>query len=272
MSVVIRESHATNDQPLWLGAGGGTITGNLFVDGSVRAEGNVSTKVVIILDNSDTPVGGVYKRSVADGDGANGILLQGEEIQFGRLGTGTFNSKLVTSAGGSNLDVLAVGGAITATGNITATGLLNGIGPVPIASVPTGSTQSITLSTGTATRSGVWPVVTPIVPVANAEYDVQASGFFTLTAGTAPVAGDFCSVNVSTGPGFNSSVNQGIDLVNNFTPMTALNDTVPFNIRARITAPASPAGAITVTGYFSGNAATGTISGSLTLFDVVRVA
>lgn len=272
MSIVIRESHANNSQPLWLGAGGGTVTGNLIVDGNIRAEGNVSTKVVVIIDNSDTPVGGVYKRSIADGDGANGILLQGEEIQFGRLGTGVFNTKIVTSAGGSNLDLLAVGGAITATGNITATGLLNGIGPVPIASIPSGASQTVTLSSGSASRTLVFPVTTSIAPVANAEYDVQATGFFTLATTPAPVSGDYLTITVSAGTGINSNVAVIINPADFFPKLVNVNDTISFSVRARITAPAVPAGALTVTARFNGNAATGNISATCSLFDVVRVA
>lgn len=272
MSVVIRESHATNDQPLWLGVNGGTIQGNLFVDGSIRAEGNVSTKVVIILDNNDNPVGGVYKRAVADGDGADGILLQGNEIQFGRLGTGLYNTKVTTSAGGSNLDVLSVGGNITATGSIIATGVIGGIGPVPFPAIANGAPQGITLSSGTPTRTQSFGLSSPYPIVANAEYDVQLTGFLTLLTGPAPVTGDAINVFVTVGSGVNGTVSQVFYPFDQAPKILQnINDTAPFNIRARICAPASPSANITATVTFSGNAATGNIGGTCTLLDVVRV-
>jgi hypothetical protein len=121
MSIVIRESHANNSQPLWVSVNNPDVDGTLTVSGGIRAPG-----IDFILPD-DTLVGArVASSGFVDGK----LYLQATEVLVGQVGQGTTNTKFTTSAPGANADVLAVGGTVNVIGNINATGTIIATGNV----------------------------------------------------------------------------------------------------------------------------------------------
>jgi len=263
MSLLISRDYANASKPLWLPSGGGTIDGNvtitgqLDVAGAMGSETSVYAPTFIALDLSGNIVGEISHQAVSEGDAGDGLVLSGDRITFGKVGTNQGNTTLVTSAYGSGLDSLT-------------TNFLYAVGPVPSAPVPAGANPTVTLATGTPSRTASFGLTTPYPLLANAEYDVQATGFVSWSAGTAPSAGDLVSVAITVGSGVASS--QAVTFYPGDAPFTwSLNVGVPFSLRARLTATGTPPANLTCSVTFSGASGTGTISGTLNLMDVVRV-
>lgn len=110
MASLIRQSHATNDTPLWLGTNGGTIGGSLTVNG------NITTTPPGL---SSVTSGALYVRKVNNGialdmgyDGSgNGVIVcsAGSSIKFGQVGSAG-NTTFTPSAFGANQDNFSIGG------------------------------------------------------------------------------------------------------------------------------------------------------------------
>lgn len=107
MSALNRQSHATNTQPLWLSAGNAIATGSI-----------AAPEFDLVLKNG-TPVGA---RITGDGTADGYMYLQGTQIKMGQLNQGATNTTLTTSAPGSNLDSLVVGGSVSVNKLNIATG------------------------------------------------------------------------------------------------------------------------------------------------------
>lgn len=109
MSSLIRQSHKTNDQPLWLATSGGVIDGSIICEGSLIADSDILLRTGIPKTTTSrlasNPAGTLY--------------LQGANINFSQIGS-IGNTNITTSATGANLDVLGVGGTINATGAVNA--------------------------------------------------------------------------------------------------------------------------------------------------------
>jgi len=242
MSVVIRESHATNSQPLFLSVNGGSSTGEIFAPG-----------FDLTLTNG-TPIG---SRMTADGLGVNGTMyLQGAEVKFTQMGVGNANTTLQISAAGTNNDILTVGGSIF------------GIGPVPSSTTLDASTKSVAISS-----PANFTVSSPLFPLVNgAEYDVQCSGFWSITS-AAPQPKDFAEILLAVGsgtsPGYYNFSCSDYQFPNfSEDPWTA-NSTRPFKLRARMLSNGIPA--MTLEAGLYGTGTYGSISATITTLDIVRV-
>jgi hypothetical protein len=125
MSALIRQSHATNDDPLWLSANGDTITGDLTVDGEITTGRLVTTRQLGIGSHAFYDANGATQAGLLiTGPGtavppANDLMIgvaNGQKIRFNQVGNDGFNTSLVPTAPGANLDSFVCGGQISATG------------------------------------------------------------------------------------------------------------------------------------------------------------
>lgn len=117
--------YANPDKPCWLGTAGGTIDGNLIVDGTIQATGTISTPGQVIAGPgmviTESTVGG-YQMVTAAGSVLRAkiqhvpaptnatIISSNDPVVFTQVGSNTGNSSLQTSALGANTDLLTVGG------------------------------------------------------------------------------------------------------------------------------------------------------------------
>jgi len=105
MSIVIRESHANNSQPLWLSAAGGEIP-PITVEGTITADEDI---IFQASDNAAVTNGRIVASDVATGR----LYVQADtDIAFTKIGVGLTNTVLTLGTGGNNDDVLTVGGTI----------------------------------------------------------------------------------------------------------------------------------------------------------------
>jgi hypothetical protein len=259
MSLLISRDYANKGTPLWLGTAGGTIDGNLIVDGGIQSLTNVSAPVFIVEDASGNDTGLI--RQAGTGAGA-GLLFQGDVFKFGKVGTGNVNTSLTTSVFGANTDLLAVGGTITAN-----------IGPVP--------TQIIT-STKTVASMAVSPaapsqfgVDTTLASISGAEYDVQVTGTVFCASGTVDPA-DYIVYNFTAGGSgtlsaivFPGAASLGGNGVTGLAPLVAAGAAATVTLRARVVSSASGTNlSANVRAFLTGTAVYGA---TLTVLDVQRV-
>lgn len=122
MSLLINESYANPAKPLWVGAGGGTITGNLVVNGGINATGTIGANGDMItsspdffrsLDGVSGQPAGTFGSTGNPTTGPAYALLGGfTGIRFTRSGATTGNTELLVTTAGSNNDNLSVGGKV----------------------------------------------------------------------------------------------------------------------------------------------------------------
>ena len=143
MSSLIRQSHATNDQPLWLATSGGIIDGNITTNGFVRAEGSFITDNDVLLRNGSPPA--VVGRIASNPAGT--LYVQGTYINFSQIGA-IGNTNLTTSATGANLDVLDVGGT-TITDNLVINSFIDATGAASPVAAGVAQTGKATIKNGT---------------------------------------------------------------------------------------------------------------------------
>lgn len=268
MSLLGKQVYANPDTPLWLGTTGGTISGNLIVDGYIIADGgitsavNVSAPAFLVEDASGNDVG--FMRQAGTGAGA-GLLFQGDVFKFGKVGTGNVNTTLTTSAFGANTDLLAVGGTITAN-----------IGPVPTQIIT--STKTVNPVAVSPTAPSQFGVDTTITGISNAEYDVQATGTVFVVSG-ATDASDTVVYTFTSGAGQGSMtatvVPESLILggfgVGGTGPLTAGGAAANVFMRGRVTPNASGTTLGANVRVFSPNASTAVYGATLTVLDVQRV-
>jgi len=121
MSLLGTPVFANPTTPLWLGSGGGTISGNVTIDGFVTAGRVASSRALepafgnfVMLDASGATVGGLNQIGTP---GATDTIVQttsGRKLFFGLVGGAGANTSLTPSAVGANLDLLSVGGTLDA--------------------------------------------------------------------------------------------------------------------------------------------------------------
>jgi len=149
MAALIRQSHATNDSPLWLSANGGTVNGPLNVKGTISTSPDGQFGVIsggfFVKDTGGATDLGIGYDSTVNG---NGFIFcrPGKSIILAQTGSITGNSAFTPSADGADLDSLTIGGTVSGnvveteslllnasdpTGPIVGTAtLVNGVGPV----------------------------------------------------------------------------------------------------------------------------------------------
>lgn len=265
MSLLISRDYANSGTPLWLPTSGGTISGNLVVDGSITADGgiqsltNVSAPAFVVEDASGNDTG--FIRPAGTGAGA-GLLFQGDIFKFGKTGTGNVNTTLTPSVFGANTDALAVGGSITCA-----------IGPIPTQIITSTKTVNpVAVSPAAPSQFGTDATVTSI---SGAEYDVQVTGTVFCVSGT-PDAADYIVYNFTAGGSgtLSAIVFPGVALlgangVTGLGPLTAGGAAATVTLRARVVSSASgTALSANARVFLTGTAVYGA---TLTVLDVQRV-
>ena len=259
MSLLVSRDYANPNTPLWVSSQGGEITGNLIVDGSIRSLTNISAPAFLTLDPSGNPTGLVYNTTAP-----NGLLLQGDIVKFGKVGTGNVNTTFTPSVYGANTDNLTLGGTLNCL-----------IGPVPTQAITSSKVVNPVATGGAPSQYGVDTTVTGI---ANAEYDIQAIATVYVVSG-APATDDFVNVNVTIGGGqgnmsaivFPGQTNLGGFGVSGLGPLTAGVGAATCYMRARLTPNAS--GTILGANVKAtlGGGSTAVYGSTLTVLDVQRV-
>jgi len=158
MSIVIRESHANNSQPLWLSAAGGTVDGDLIVTGNIESDktvassgGNTDTFAIMKWDNGQqVAVFGSLNEATPPGPYLP-IWFQQFSIpnaETPMVITATQDVGIGTTTPSSKLEVV---GAVTAEKLILPT-----TGPAPtagVASIPSGSDNVVVNTTAVTADS-----------------------------------------------------------------------------------------------------------------------
>ncbi len=264
MSLLIARDYANKGTPIWLPASGGTMTGNLTVNGTITATSDIISETEV-----DAP-----SLRVIDGSGAtlmalaqiagNSVIQSTAPIKFTQLGTGSGNTTLTQSVAGANTDLLAVGGTITAL-----------IGPVPTQIITSTKTVNpIAVSPAAPSQFGV---DTSITSISGAEYDVQVTGTVFCVSGT-PDPADYIVVEFTAGgsgtvdaivfPGA-AAAGLGGNGVTGLGPLVAAGAAATVTLRARVVSSASG----TTLGANARVFLTGTAvyGATLTVLDVQRV-
>jgi hypothetical protein len=265
MSLLINRDYANSGTPLWMPATGGTITGNLVVDGTLVVDGgiqtltNVSAPSYLVLDPSGATTGAITRSDVGAGAGLN---FQGSAFKFGRVGTGNANTILTTSVAGANTDLLSVGGTMNCL-----------IGPTPAQIITsTKSVASIAVSPASPSQFGV---DTTITSISGAEYDVQMTGIVSCASGTVDAA-DYIVFNFTAGGSgnldaivFPGQAFLGGNGVTGLGPLVAAGAGATITLRARVVSGASGTTlSANVRAFLTGTAV---YSAQLTVLDVQRV-
>lgn len=137
--------------PIWLGVGGGTISGSLQVDGNVQAGRFGASKVLggpnfgnfALVDASGNTIGGLNQLGTPGASDVNITTQPGQKVVFGTVGNNTGgNTSLTVSAQGANLDLLTVGGTVDALAL-----KLQNTGGAPVVGTATLSGGTFTVST-----------------------------------------------------------------------------------------------------------------------------
>ena len=195
MSLLLNESFANNQTPLFLTTqGGGSVTGNLNLSGNLTVGGLTTLKGIVETED----VVNMYAGTAAPTPSLQLIPTVGPagmEIRTdGVIGFGVLNlatppqTTLDTSAtpGG---DVLTVGGAIIGT-------TLAGIGPAPVSLI--NSTKTINPVPAIPTPAQGFPVDVNVPTAPGQEYDIMTRGLITLVSGT-PSPQDYIVVTLDSG-------------------------------------------------------------------------
>ena len=291
MSALIRESHANNLTPLFLSAGGGTISGNVTISGDLQVAGtgqfgnNVSvTGDIGATGNLDVSgngaiygtlgVGGTFATEgdvniYTAGGGTPALQFVGvvgppDSIELrtdGGIGFGTLNlttppQTVFIPSNTPNADSLTVGGAVIAQ-------TLQGIGPSPVSLI--NSTKTVVPVPASPSPATAFTVDTSVPTIVGGEYDVMTRGIITLGSG-APNVGDVINVTLDAG----TSAATGAVWTYQFRP-SATNANGYWEIRDRIVADAVvPSIGVTVQAVLTGGS-TAVYNASQIQFDVTRV-
>ena len=262
MSLLGNPVYANKTTPLWLGVEGGTISGNLIVDGGIQSLTNVSAPAFLTIDPSLNVTGSMIPAATGAGGGIN---FQGNLFEFGKTGTGNVNTTLTPSVFGANTDALVVGGSITCA-----------IGPIPT-QVITSTKTVATLAVSPAAPSQFGTDVT-VASVSGAEYDVQVTGTVSCATGT-PDAADYIVYNFTAGGSgslsaiiYPAATNAGLggNGVTGIGPLTAGGAAATVTLRARVVSSASGT-ALSANARVFQSTGTATYGATLSVLDVQRV-
>jgi hypothetical protein len=261
MSLLGTAVYANPATPLWLGVDGGTISGNLIVEGEIESLTSVAAPILQTIDPSGNVTGQIVPASAGAGTGLN---FQGGSFKFGRIGTSSANTILTTSVAGANTDLLSVGGTMNCL-----------IGPTPTQVITSSkSVASIAVSPAAPSQFGV---DTTITSVSGAEYDVQMTGIVSCASGTVNAA-DYIVFNFTAGGSgnldaivFPGEANAGLggNGVTGLGPLVAAGAGATISLRARVVSSASGTTlSANVRAFLTGTAV---YSAQLTVLDVQRV-
>jgi len=251
MSLLGTQVYANSGQNIWLPVTGGTITGNLLVDGEIDATGNINsdadmTAVSLELQDSLVIQGNANSAVLTTDVTGNTLnIVANTSVTFGR-DTVAPNTTLALSAPGANLDLLT-------------TNFLRAIGPVPTNLITSPKTIN-PVPTSPATPF----IVDTAFPVASGQvYDVQATGVITLASGT-PNASDAVILQLDAGTGTS---------VTSYTYYpSGAGQSGNWSIRQRIVGNATQASLAVEVNQLLAGGSTAVYSATMNYFSAVRVA
>lgn len=265
MSLLIARDYANKGTPLWLSATGGTITGNLVVDGTITAasdiisETEVNAPALRVIDSN-----AATKMSLTNDFAGNSLIQSTDVIKFTQLGTSNGNTTLTQSVAGANADTLTVGGTINCL-----------IGPVPTRVIT--STKTVNPVAVSPTAPSQFGTDATVTSISGAEYDVQVTGTVFCVSGS-PDPADYVVYNFTAGgsgtisaivyPGA-AGAGLGGNGVTGLGPLTAGGAAATVTLRARVVSSASgTALSANARVFLTGTAVYGA---TLTVLDVQRV-
>lgn len=265
MSLLFTPVYANPSTPLWLSTNGGTISGNLLVDGNIGATGDIISETEVdapslrVVDSN-----GATKMSLANAGGFS-LVQSTDAIKFTQLGTPNGNTTLTLSVAGANTDNLTVGGTVNCL-----------IGPVPTQLITSTKTVNpVAISPAAPSQFGV---DVSLAGISNAEYDVQATGTVFVASGTTD-SSDTVVYSFTSGGGQGSMtstvVPQSLILggfgVGGTGPLTAGGAAANVFMRGRVTPNASGTTLGANVRAFSPNTSSAVYGATLTVLDVQRV-
>jgi hypothetical protein len=163
MSLLIARDYANKGTPLWLPASGGTMSGNLTVDGTITATSDIISETEVDAPSLRVIDSNAASKLILQNTGGFTLVQSTDAIKFTQLGTTNGNTTFTPSVFGANTDALAVGGSITCA-----------IGPIPTQIITSTKTVNpIAVSPAAPSQFGV---DTSITSISGAEYDVQVTG------------------------------------------------------------------------------------------------
>ena len=264
MSLLISRDYANKGTPIWLPASGGTMSGNLVVDGTITATSDIISETEVDAPSLRVIDSNAASKMILQNTGGFTLVQSTDVIKFTQLGTINGNTTLTQSVAGANTDALAVGGSITCA-----------IGPIPPQIITSTKTVNpIAVSPAAPSQFGV---DTTITSISGAEYDVQVTGTVFCVSGI-PDPADYIVVEFTAGgsgtvdaivfPGA-AGAGLGGNGVTGLGPLVAAGAAATVNLRARVVSSASG----TTLGANARVFLTGTAvyGAALTILDVQRV-
>jgi hypothetical protein len=264
MSLLITRDYANKGTPLWLPASGGTMSGNLTVDGTITATNDIISETEVDAPSLRVIDSNAASKLILQNTGGFTLVQSTDAIKFTQLGTTNGNTTFTPSVFGANTDALAVGGSITCA-----------IGPIPTQIITSTKTVNpIAVSPAAPSQFGTDATVTSI---SGAEYDVQVTGTVYCVSGT-PDPADYVVYNFTAGgsgtisaivyPGV-ANAGLGGNGVTGIGPLTAGGAAATITLRTRLTSSASgTALSANARVFLTGTAVYGA---TLTILDVQRV-
>jgi hypothetical protein len=265
MSLLGTAVYANTSTPLWLGVDGGTISGNLIVDGTITATSDIISETEVDAPSLRVIDSNAASKMILANDAAGNSLIQSTDvIKFTQLGTINGNTTLTQSVAGANTDNLTVGGTINCL-----------IGPVPTRVITSTKTVNpVAVSPAAPSQFGTDTTVTSI---SGAEYDVQVTGTVFCVSGI-PDPADYIVYSFTAGGSgvldaivFPGEANAGLggNGVTGLGPLVAAGAAATVTLRARVVSSASSTTlSCNVRAFLTGAAVYGA---TLTVLDVQRV-
>lgn len=270
MSLLGANVYANPSTPLWAsssgGGGGGSNFTNISVTSNAIVGGAVEVPFLNLTDLSgNAGVGSLQSLAVSDGDPADGFILQGELLRFGKQATKNANTTFVPSVFGANLDNFSVGGTMNCL-----------IGPVPTQLIT--STKTVNPVATPPSAPSQFGVDVSLSGISNAEYDVQATGTVYVVSGAVDPS-DTVTYTFTSGAGqgsisatvFPGQFILGNNGVSGSGPLTSGGAAANINLRARVSPNVSGTTLGANVKAFPGGTSTAVYGATLTLLDVQRV-
>lgn len=267
MSLLISRDYANTAKPLWLSSTGGTITGNLVVDGTITATSDIISQTEVDAPSLRVVDGNGASTMILANDGTFSLIQSTDAIKFTQLGTPNGNSTLTLSVAGANTDNLSIGGSLNCL-----------IGPVPTQSITSSKTVNPVATSPSAPSQ--FGVDTTITGISGAEYDIQAIATVYVVSGV-PAVDDLVNLNVTIGggqgnmsallfPGETGGALGGFG-VSGIGPLVAAGAAATVYMRARLTPNASGTTLGANILATLGGGSTAVYGSTLTILDVQRV-
>lgn len=269
MSLLGKQVYANPATPIWLSSSGGTMNGNLVVNGTITA----TSDIISLTGEVDGPSlrvidGNGASKMILANDGAGNSLIQSTDVlKFTQLGTPNGNTTLTLSAAGANTDNFTLGGTLNCL-----------IGPVPTQVITSSKVVNpVNVSPSAPSQYGV---DTTITGVSGAEYDIQGIATVYVVSGV-PAATDLVNVNITIGGGqgnisalvFPGATGAGLggNGVSGIGPLVAAGAAASIYLRARLTPNASGTTLGANVLATLGGGSTAVYGSTLTILDVQRV-